>query len=104
MRTFAAAAMVVALGTTAFAQDPYQNRMNDPYPEARQWDAGEFSRNPSPFANRMNVQYGESGAPAMTGGPNPYGNRMNDQVPTSPPKLREPKLREKMSEWKPIQP
>ncbi|RPH43402.1 MAG: hypothetical protein EHM91_08765 [Planctomycetota bacterium] len=103
MRTFAVAAMLVALATTAFAQDPHRNRMNDPYPEARQWDAAEPS-SVSPYVNRMNVQYGESVAPAMTGGPNPYGNRMNEQVPTSPPKPREPKLLEKVGELKPIQP
>jgi hypothetical protein len=108
MKTFAAAAMLVALATTTFAQDPYGNRMNHPYPEARQGGIAELSSAPtawlSPFENRMNVQYGEGVAPGMTGGPNPYRNRMNDQTPTSPPKRQEPKLREKMSEFPPIQP
>ena len=97
MRTFTMLAMLAAMAATAFAQDPNRNRMNDPYPEARQQEkiGRALEGLPSPYANRMNVQFQESTCAEMTGGPNPYGNRMNVEWPKSQPKAQ-PKETERL--------
>src|SRR4029453_18450798 len=108
MRILAAAAMLIVLAATAFAQDPNRNRMNEPYPETGQrGNAGSPPRaaRPPPSFNRMNVQYLESPSVELTGGPSPYGNRMNDQVPKSAPKAtKATKATEKPPAPAPIRP
>jgi hypothetical protein len=97
MKTFMAAAMLAAMAGSALAQDPNRNRMNEPYPEAKQQEfiaPSAQSHVPSPFANRMNVVYGEGSAKELTGGPNPFGNRMNLEWPKAQPKPQ-PKETEK---------
>jgi hypothetical protein len=90
MRYLAMVAMLAAMASPAFAQDPNRNRMNDPYPEAKQQEcagciASDFGL-PSMYGNRMNVMYSESGSRELTGGPNPSGNRMNMEWPKVQPK------------------
>ena len=97
MRTLMTAAMLAAMAGSALAQDPNRNRMNEPTPEAKQQELVAPSAQsglPSPFANRMNVVYGEGAAKELTGGPNPFGNRMNLEWPKAQPKPQ-PKETEK---------
>ncbi len=99
MRNLAVVAMLAAMASTAFAQEPARNRMNDPYPGAKQQEcAGCLASEvglASSYGNRMNVSYSESGARELTGGPNPYANRMNLEWPKAQPK---PELKQTTTE------
>src|SRR6185436_15492528 len=81
MKSIATLAALLAITAAAFAQDPNRNRMNEPYPEARQ--QGDLGRAPTGAppanANRMNVEYPEGPTTELAGAPNPFANRMNDE-------------------------
>jgi hypothetical protein len=81
--------MLFALAAHSFAQDPNANRMNNPYPEPGTREAIDHAptrrATPSPFANRMNVEYGERTSVETAGAPDPYANRMNAPVPKPVP-------------------
>lgn len=98
MRIMMAVAMLTGMASAIRAQDPSRNRMNEQVPDAKVEDHGgrpsELSGLPSPFANRLNVQYGEHTTAEITGDLNPNENRMNYPVPKvnskSQPKQVEP--------------
>jgi hypothetical protein len=85
MRVFVSTALLLVLAAPSFGQDPNQNRMNHPYPEPETREAVDRApaRTPglSPFANRMNVEYGERVSAEVIGGPDRYANRMNAPDP-----------------------
>jgi len=85
MRILVSAGMLLALAAPSFALDPNRNRMNNPYPETVTHEAVDRAptgmEEPSPFANRMNVEYGEKASAEMPGGPDPFANRMNAPAP-----------------------
>lgn len=100
MRYLATAAMLAAMAGLAFAQDPYGNRMNHQYPVGGQQEqvARPFGESGLPPANgnRMNVVYGDGcTCGELIGWPSPYENRMNLQWPKAQPKA-EPKAEPKV--------
>lgn len=95
MRYWTVAALVLATATTALAQDPHRNRMNDSYPAIHPEERA--VRLPDPFGNRMNVRFEESAAKELSGAPNPYANRMNDR-------WTPPAVTPKPAERRPVEP
>jgi len=75
MRVFVSTALLLVLAAPSFG--PY------PEPETREAVDRAPARTPglSPFANRMNVEYGERVSAEVIGGPDRYANRMNAPDP-----------------------
>lgn len=92
MRIMMTLGMLAAMASAALAQEPNRNRMNDQIPDVKiedpQGRPPEGSGLPSPYGNRMNIQYGKVSSAELTWDRNPNENRMNFQVPKSTPNPR----------------